>query len=62
MKIQPVKSFNFTVPKKSKKVKVVSSPEEDVRFKKGSGRIMRRAFVFSALMLTGAVFYFKRKF
>ena len=62
MKVQPVKSFNFTVPKPSKKAKNVSSPEEDLSFRKGSGKIMRRAFAFSAMLLTGAIIYFRRKF
>lgn len=62
MKVQPVKSFNFTVPKTSKKAKNVSSPEEDLSFRKDSGKIMRRAFAFSAMLLTGAIIYFRRKF
>lgn len=61
MKVQSVKSVNFSIPKLSKKAKVVSSPEEDLQFRKSSGRIMRRAFAFSAVLLTGAIFYFKKK-
>ena len=64
MKVQSVNSVNFRVkkPVKSKSTNPLPKTEEDLKFKKGSGKIMRRAFVFSAFMLTGALLYFRKKF
>ena len=65
MRVQSVNSVNFSAKKKVKTTKTKTSPslsEEDLHFRKGKGKIMRRAFALSALMLTGAIIYFKQRF
>ncbi len=62
MKVQSVNSISFRAKKsvKANNVKKAVLSEENLKFKKNSGIIMRRAVLFSALMLTATAFYFER--
>ena len=64
MKVQSVNSIAFSSGKRVVKplTKQASPAPEELHYKKGKRKIMRRAFLLSLIMIAGAITYFKNKF